>query len=87
MSDYFNLNNTTNTRITISANYHDFIVEKDSVIPINKNSKDSVLRKFPYERSNYDENNYIISWTLNKKLNVHLDFKLECQLNISPIIL
>ncbi len=68
LSNTININSNTHAKITVAATYHDFKVLKDSVVP------DS-LRIVPYERSNYIENNYFVSFTVNRKLNVHHNFK------------
>jgi hypothetical protein len=68
LSNTFTINSSTYTKITLAATYHDFIVQKDSVVPAS-------LATVPYERSNFDENNYIASFVVSKKLNVHHDYK------------
>jgi hypothetical protein len=75
-SDYFNINSTTNAKITLAATYHDFRVEKDSVVPPPS------LEKVPYERSDFTEEDYIASFVVNKKLSAHHDFKIGATLTL-----
>lgn len=70
------INNTTFTRLNLSVSYHDNQTILDSLV-------EHTLEKIPYYRNKDSELKYTGSFILNKKLNVHHNFKIGVIYNYS----
>jgi hypothetical protein len=62
------INNTTYTRLTVSASYHNFTTLIDSLTPVT-------FAKSPWYRNNFTEEKLFASFFLNKKINSKHNYK------------